>query len=117
MLVHPKSDAPLCIMVDASDVAIGDIFQQHVEGKWEPISFFSKRLQPAETKCSTFSRELLAVYLAIRNFRHALEGWQFCVYTDHRLLAHAFQANLIAIHQERSDTLTMFLNSPLIYVT
>ena len=32
MLAHPKSDAPLYIMVDASDVEVGGVFQQHVEG-------------------------------------------------------------------------------------
>ena len=37
MLGHPKSDAPLCIMVDASDVAVG-VFQQYVE--WEVGTHF-----------------------------------------------------------------------------
>ena len=40
ILGHPKSDAPLCIMVDASDVAVGGGFQQHVERKWEPNFLF-----------------------------------------------------------------------------
>ena len=31
------------------------------------------------------------VYLAIRNFCHALEGRRFSVYIDHKLLTHAFQ--------------------------
>jgi len=33
MLAHPKSDAPLCLMVDVSDVAVGAVFQQYVERK------------------------------------------------------------------------------------
>ena len=74
MLANPKSDAPLCIMVAASDVAVGGVFQHHVEGKCEPISFFSKRLQPPETRYSTFIHELLVVYLVIHNFCHVLEG-------------------------------------------
>jgi len=65
MLVHPKSDAPLCIMVDVSDVAIGGVFQQRVEGKWEPISFFSKRFQPTETRYSIFTREWFTSQCAI----------------------------------------------------
>ena len=92
LLTHPQPDAPACIMVDASDVAVGGVLQQHIGGEWQPIAFFSKRLQPAETRYSTFGRELLAVYLTIRHFRHVLEGRQFCVYTDHKPLTHSFHA-------------------------
>ena len=92
LLAHPKPDAPLCIMVDASDVAVGGVLQQQVDGDWQPIAFFSKRLQPAETRYSTFGRELLAVYLTIRHFKHALEGRLFSVYTDHKPLTHSFNA-------------------------
>ena len=41
-------------------------------------------------KCySTFDRELLAVYLAIKHFRHFLEGREFHVFTDHKPLTFA----------------------------
>ena len=46
---------------------------------------------PHEDQISTFDRELLAVYLVIRHFRHLLEGRQFFVVTDHKpllLLSH-----------------------------
>ena len=92
LLVHPRSTAPICLMVDASEAAVGGVLQQLVNDVWEPISFFSKRLQPAETRYSTFGRELLAVYLGIRHFRHSVEGRQFCIYTDHKPLTHAFTA-------------------------
>lgn len=49
MLSHPKHDAELCLMTDASDVAVGAVLQQRVNRVWQPIGFFSKRLQPAET--------------------------------------------------------------------
>ena len=88
MLSHPKSDAELCLMTDASDVAVGAVLQQKVANVWQPLGFFSKRLQSAETRYSTFGRELLAVYLSIRHFRHHLEGRQFCVWTDHKPLTY-----------------------------
>lgn len=53
---------------------------------WQPISFFSKTLKPAETRYSTFDRELLAIYLSIRHFHHYVEGQKFCVLTDHKPL-------------------------------
>ena len=80
-------------MVDASKVAVGGVLNQCIDGIWQPISFFSKRLQPAERKYSTFGRELLAVYLAIHNFRHNLEDRHFTVFTDHKPLTHALSAS------------------------
>ena len=41
---------------------------------------------PTETHYSTFDRELLAVYRAIKHFRHFLEGRHFHVLTDHKPL-------------------------------
>ena len=93
MLTHPSSEAPYCLMVDASNVAVGGVLQQRLNSTWHPISFFSKKLQPAETKYSTFSRELLAIYLSIKHFRHYLEGREFHILTDHKPLTHALSAS------------------------
>ena len=46
----------------------------------------------AESLYSTFGRELLAVYLAIRHFRHMLEGRDFTIFTDHKLLIYALHS-------------------------
>ena len=93
LLTHPNSAAPYCLMVDASNVAVGGVLQQYVHNIWQPISFFSKRLQPADTKYSTFSRELLSIYLSIRHFRHFLEGCEFYVLTDHKPLTYALSTS------------------------
>ena len=89
LLVHPTSDAPTCIATDASDVAVGAVLQQYIHGQWCPISFFSRALKPAERRYSTFDRELLAIYLAIRHFKYFLEGRTFHVLTDHKPLVYA----------------------------
>ena len=68
---------------------MGAVLQQYVDGTWHPISFLSKKMTPAETRYSTFDRELLAVYLATRHFRHLLEGQHFHVLTDHKPLMYA----------------------------
>ena len=94
MLSHPQPDAELCLMTDASDVAVGAVLQQKVDNHWQPLGFFSKRLQPAETRYSAFGRELLAVYLSIRHFRHHLEGRQFFVWTDHKPLTYALHKSI-----------------------
>ncbi|BHF81470.1 hypothetical protein SprV_0702460000 [Sparganum proliferum] len=46
---------------------------------------------PAQTRYITFFRELLAIYLAIRHFRHLLEGGDFSVHTDHKPLTYALK--------------------------
>ncbi len=89
LLSHPTPDAPTCVMTDASDVAVGAVLQQYRDSQWCPIAFFSKCLKPAETRYSTFDRELLAVYLSITHFRYFLEGREFYVLTDHKPLTYA----------------------------
>ena len=69
LLVHPDPSAPLNITCDASDFAVGAVLQQYIDNVWQPLSFFSKKLNPAETRYSAFDRELLAVYATIRHFR------------------------------------------------
>ena len=72
---------------------MGAVLHQLVDSVWQPLGFFSKRLKPAEGRYSAFGKELLAVYLSVRHFQHILEGQDFCVYTDHKPLTRAFNAN------------------------
>jgi cleavage and polyadenylation specificity factor subunit 1 len=92
-LIHHEQAAPLSLVTDASNVAVGAVLQQFVQDQWKPLAFFSKRLQPAESRYSAFGKELLAVYLGIRHFRHVLEGRRFTVFTDHKPLIHAIHSS------------------------
>ena len=102
LLSHPHTDVPTNIMTDASATAVGAILQQH-NNEWRPIACFSKKLKPAETRYSTFDRELLAIYLAIKHFHHFVEGHQFHVIADHKPLRFAFttQSSKLTPHQIR----------------
>nr|VZI26166.1 unnamed protein product [Spirometra erinaceieuropaei] len=80
-------------MVDASTVAVGAVLQQHTNDSTRPLAFFSKKLSPAETRYSTFGRELLAIYLAVKHFRHFLEGRDFTIFTDHKPLTFAIRSH------------------------
>ncbi|BHF66426.1 hypothetical protein SprV_0200944300 [Sparganum proliferum] len=62
LFVHRRSDAPLILKTDASSTAVGASLQQTVGGVLQPLTFFSKKFSPAETRYSVFGRELLAVY-------------------------------------------------------
>ena len=86
LLSYPKPDALTSIMTDASDIAIGAVLQQYIDNQWQPISYFSHKLSPTECCYSTYDRELLAVYQAIKHFRHFVEGRTFFILTDHKPL-------------------------------
>ncbi len=88
-LVHPAPQAVLSLAVDASDTHVGGVLQQQTVRGWQPLAFFSAKLSIAEVKYSTFDRELLAAFSAIRHFRFLLEGRQFRLLTDHKPLVSA----------------------------
>ncbi|BHF66544.1 hypothetical protein SprV_0200956500 [Sparganum proliferum] len=58
-----------------------------------PEAQLSLMLLPAETRYSTFGRELLAIHLAVKHFRHFLEGRDFTVFTDHKPLTFALRSH------------------------
>jgi RNase H-like domain found in reverse transcriptase len=78
-------------MVDASVDHVGAALQQRPRnsGPWQPLGFFSKKLDPAQRKYSAFDRELYACYAGIRHFRYMLEGRKFTIFTDHKPLTQA----------------------------
>ncbi len=82
-LVHPLPGAVISLATNASDTHIGGVLQQLSAGSWRPLAFFSRKLSSAESKYSTFDRELLAVFAAIRHFRFVLEGRPLRILTDH----------------------------------
>ncbi|GBL97553.1 Retrovirus-related Pol polyprotein from transposon 297, partial [Araneus ventricosus] len=91
LLAHPSSEAKLSLVVDASNTGIAGTLQQTYLKNTQPLAFFSLKLTPAESRYSTYDRELLAVYSSIKHFGHFLEGRDFIIYTDHKPLTFAFQ--------------------------
>lgn len=60
------------------------VIEQEIWEQCKPIAFFSKKLSPAQSRYSTFSKDFLVKYLVIKHFRHLLEGWSFKIFTDHK---------------------------------
>lgn len=92
LLAHPDCEAPLALVTDASDKAIGAVLQQYKNKGWQPLAFFSHKLSPTRSSYSPYDRELLAIYEAVRYFRHMLEARDFTIYTDHKPLTFAYNA-------------------------
>jgi hypothetical protein len=52
LLAHPDPAAPLALVTDASYTAMGAALQQRVGDAWQPLAFFSRKLNPAQKKYS-----------------------------------------------------------------
>lgn len=91
LLSHPVMNAPLALVTDASNSALGAVLQQQVDNEWQPLAFFSKKMNKSQRLYSAYDRELLAVYESIKHFRFMVEGRHFVIYTDHKPITYAFQ--------------------------
>lgn len=91
-LAHPALNARMRITTDASGIAMGAVLEQSTDDiNWEPLGFFSRKFTPAQTKYSTYDRELTAIYQAINFFRQWIEGYaDIEIRTDHKPLTYAF---------------------------
>ena len=45
LLIHPVAGVPLALTVDASLFAVGGTLEQLVNGVWQPLGFFSRKLR------------------------------------------------------------------------
>lgn len=89
-LAHPMENATLTFNVDASNYAVGVVLHQINKGILEPLGFYSKRMNETQMKYSTYDRELLAVYQAVKHFKYMIEGRECIIYTDHKPIIYAF---------------------------
>ena len=94
LLVHPSPTATTCLTTGASDLAIGGVLQQFLDGQWKPLAFFSRKLEKAQQSYSTFDHEILEMYSAVKHFACFIEGRKFHIYTDHKPLTFAFSSTL-----------------------
>ena len=82
---------PLAVASDASSTDIGAALEQLQGGVWRPVAFFSRELSPIEQKYSTYDRELLGAFAAVKYFQRMMEGRSFVLRTDHKPLTFAGQ--------------------------
>ncbi|CAJ1078658.1 Pol polyprotein [Xyrichtys novacula] len=105
ILIQPDPERQFILEVDASDTGVGAVLSQRAatDQKLHPCAFFSRRLTPAERNYDVGDRELLAVNLALEEWRHLLEGalQPFIVWTDHKNLEYIRSARRMNSRQAR----------------
>ena len=84
MLAYPDFSKPFVIHTDASHYQLGAVISQN--GK--PIAFYSRKLNPAQTRYTTTERELLSIVETLKKYRNILLGHQIEVFTDHKNLVY-----------------------------
>ena len=84
MLSYPDFSQPFVIHTDASHYQLGAVISQG--GK--PIAFYSRKLNPAQTRYTTTERELLSIVETLKEYRNVLLGHRIKVYTDHKNLVY-----------------------------
>lgn len=104
VLRSPDPSRQFIVEVDASDSGVGAVLSQRcTDGKTHPCAFFSRKLTSSETNYDVGDRELLAVKLALEEWRHWLEGAKepFVVWTDHKNLQYLKSARRLNPRQAR----------------
>ena len=56
LLAHPISGAAISLKTDASDLAVSGVLEQNVNGNYQPLAFFSRKLRAAERNYSTLTK-------------------------------------------------------------
>lgn len=100
LLVHPDPDRPFIVEVNTSTTGVGAVLSQQQP---PPMRLLLPELDPAEVNYDIANRELLAIKLALEEWRHWLEGAKhpFLVLMDHKNLEYLRVAKRLNPRQAR----------------
>lgn len=105
VLIQPNPELQFIVEVDASDCGVGAVLSQRSpsDQKLHPCAYFSRKLSSAERNYDIGNRELLAIKLALEEWRHWLEGatHPFVVWSDHKNLSYIQSAKRLNSRQAR----------------
>ena len=65
VLSLPRREGKFRVETDASGHTIGGVLSQEQDGKWKPIAFLSRTMQPVERNYEIYDKELLAIIEAL----------------------------------------------------
>ena len=99
----PRDNGQFRVEADASNYAVGAVLSQEQDGIYYPIAFLSKTLNAAERNYEIYDKEILAIMIAVEEWRHYLLGTKepFNIWTDHQNLTYFREAKKLNRRQAR----------------
>ena len=91
VLQYPDCSGSFLVDTDASNVSIGAVLSNEINGVGRPLVFSSRVLSRTEMMYSTTKREALAVIQALKWYRPYLFGVPFVLRIDHERLRWMFR--------------------------
>lgn len=104
ILRHYDPELQSMVETDASDgVIAGVLSQQHPDGEWYPVAYFSKTMAPAECNYSIHDKEMLAIVKSLDEWRPELQNTakRIQIYTDHKALEYFMTTKQLTGRQAR----------------
>ena len=86
VLHYPSPVGKFILDTDASNTSVGAALSQIQDGREVPLAFSSNSLSKTQRNYCTTKRELLAVVVYTKKYRHFLYGGDYLVRTDHSSL-------------------------------
>jgi transposase InsO family protein len=97
-----RSNEPLRMETDASDLALGACITQEKDGQWHPIAYYSRKFSGPEERYDVHDKELLAIVSALEHWRVYAESCsELTIYTDHKNLVHFTTTKVLNRRQVR----------------
>ena len=107
-LSYEDPSAPLVLTTDASLSHAGAVLEQNLDQAMRPLAYFSKSF-PHSVKCrSTFNRELTAIHMALKHFKHRVRGRQLTIRTDHKAIIQAV-SNGVGEHSPSEQRMIFYI--------
>ena len=68
----PRREGKFRVEMDVSGHTIGGVLSQEQDGKWKPIAFLSRMMQPVERNYEIYNKKLLVIVEALIKWRQYL---------------------------------------------
>ncbi|GBG71471.1 hypothetical protein CBR_g8888 [Chara braunii] len=86
VLKLPDPTLPFVLTSDASQYGVGAVLQQDGGHGLQPVEYMSKKIKVKKLQDSTYEKELYALVLALKHWKHFLMGRRFQIFSYHSTL-------------------------------